>query len=94
VSAPTRALTGSWPDAVRAAFDAVQEPLPVRCVPVAEAAGCALGQDLRALTDLPAFPTSAMDGYAVAGELGELDRRDLENAEVRGGEADAGKRGA
>lgn len=70
MSAPTRALTGSWPDAVRAAFDAVQEPLPVRCVPVAEAAGCALGQDLRALTDLPAFPTSAMDGYAVAGESG------------------------
>lgn len=70
VSAPARAHAGSWPDAVRAAFDAVQEPLPVRWVPVTEAAGSVLGQDLRSLTDLPAFPTSAMDGYAVAGELG------------------------
>lgn len=70
VSAPTRALAGAWPDAVRVAFEAVREPLPVQFVPVAQAAGCVLSQDLRALTDLPAFPTSAMDGYAVAGESG------------------------
>lgn len=70
VPASTRARADAWPDAVRAAFGVVQQPLPVRWVPVSEAADSVLGQDLRALTDLPAFPTSAMDGYAVAGGPG------------------------
>jgi molybdopterin molybdotransferase len=40
-------------------------PLPLEDVPVASAAGRVLGEDARALTDLPPFDSSAMDGYAV-----------------------------
>ena len=40
---------------------------PVR-VPLADAVGLVLAADVLALTDLPAFPTSAMDGWAVAGD--------------------------
>lgn len=39
---------------------------PLR-VPLAEALGRTLAEPLTALTDLPAFDTSAMDGWAVAG---------------------------
>ncbi|KDN84126.1 molybdopterin biosynthesis protein [Kitasatospora cheerisanensis KCTC 2395] len=42
-------------------------PLPVERVPLAAAAGRTLAEPLVALTDLPAFDTSAMDGWAVAG---------------------------
>ena len=39
-------------------------------VPVAEAHGCVLAQDVRSAVDVPAFTNSAMDGYAVrAAEL-------------------------
>ena len=41
--------------------------VPVREVPLAQALGSVLGADLRALTGVPAFDTSAMDGFAVAG---------------------------
>ncbi|WP_413229953.1 molybdopterin molybdotransferase MoeA [Kitasatospora purpeofusca] len=37
------------------------------CVPLTEALGRTLAEPLTALTDLPAFDTSAMDGWAVAG---------------------------
>ncbi len=40
-------------------------PLPLEDVPVASAAGRVLGADARAVTDLPPFDSSAMDGYAV-----------------------------
>ena len=40
-------------------------PLPLEDVPVASAAGRVLGEDARAVTDLPPFDSSAMDGYAV-----------------------------
>lgn len=40
-------------------------PLPVEPVGVAEAAGRVLAESARALVDLPPFPSSAMDGYAV-----------------------------
>lgn len=43
------------------------EALPSETVPVAEADGRTLAVDATALTDLPAFDTSAMDGWAVAG---------------------------
>jgi molybdopterin molybdotransferase len=40
-------------------------PLAAELVPVAEAAGRVVAEDLRALVDLPPFPSSAMDGFAV-----------------------------
>ena len=40
-------------------------PLPPETVPTAEAAGRILAGDAHALVDLPPFPSSAMDGYAL-----------------------------
>jgi molybdopterin molybdotransferase len=40
-------------------------PLPPEDVPVAEAAGRVAAEDARAAVDLPPFPSSAMDGFAV-----------------------------
>ena len=41
------------------------EPLPSEDVLVRDAAGRVLAEDARAVVDLPPFPSSAMDGYAV-----------------------------
>jgi molybdopterin molybdotransferase len=41
------------------------EPLPPEDVPVREAFGRVLAEDARAVVDLPPFPSSAMDGFAV-----------------------------
>ncbi|MBC2873646.1 molybdopterin molybdotransferase MoeA [Streptomyces sp. TYQ1024] len=43
------------------------EPLPALAAPLADAVGRTLAAPLTALTDLPSFDTSAMDGWAVAG---------------------------
>ena len=43
-------------------------PLAAEPVPVAEAAGRVLAEDVAALVDLPPFPSSAMDGFAVRAE--------------------------
>src|SRR6476646_7736570 len=40
-------------------------PLPSETVPTAEAAGRVLAEEARALVDLPPFPSSAMDGFAL-----------------------------
>jgi len=40
-------------------------PLPAELVPVAEAAGRVAASPIRAAVDLPPFPSSAMDGFAV-----------------------------
>lgn len=40
-------------------------PLPAENVPVAAASGRVLAETARALVDLPPFPSSAMDGFAV-----------------------------
>ena len=40
-------------------------PLPSERVPIGAAAGRVLTEDVRAVVDLPPFPSSAMDGYAV-----------------------------
>jgi len=40
-------------------------PLEAEDVPIAAAAGRVLAEDARAAVDLPPFPSSAMDGYAV-----------------------------
>ncbi|MEU1287252.1 molybdopterin molybdotransferase MoeA [Kitasatospora sp. NPDC005856] len=57
----------SWPRARETARRAGRQPLPGVPVPLAEALGRTLAEPLGALTDLPAFDTSAMDGWAVAG---------------------------
>lgn len=44
------------------------EPLETERVPLAEALGRALAEDLRARLTQPPFPASAMDGFAVRGE--------------------------
>jgi molybdopterin molybdotransferase len=57
----------SWPDA-RTTAGASGTALPPESRPLADCAGLALAEPLTALSELPAFDTSAMDGYAVAGE--------------------------
>ncbi|WP_369185960.1 molybdopterin molybdotransferase MoeA [Streptomyces sp. Y1] len=56
-----------WPQARETARRAGLRPLPALGLPLAEALGHTLAEPLTALTDLPAFDTSAMDGWAVAG---------------------------
>lgn len=60
----------SWSDAravaVRSARSAFARRRPVS-VPLDQALGLVLAAPLRALTDLPSFDSSAMDGWAVAG---------------------------
>ncbi|GAA4079744.1 molybdopterin-binding protein [Nonomuraea soli] len=53
--------------AAREFAHAAAEPAPPERVPLAAAAGLVLAEELLAATPLPAFDTSAMDGYAVAG---------------------------
>ncbi|MFG2841743.1 molybdopterin molybdotransferase MoeA [Kitasatospora sp. NPDC048296] len=57
----------SWPRARETARRAGLRPLPVIGLSLAETLGHTLAEPLGALTDLPAFDTSAMDGWAVAG---------------------------
>ncbi|WP_395295184.1 molybdopterin molybdotransferase MoeA [Kitasatospora hibisci] len=57
----------AWPQARETARRAGLRPLPPQPVDLAEALGHTLAEPLAALTDLPAFDTSAMDGWAVAG---------------------------
>ncbi|MFF7994070.1 molybdopterin molybdotransferase MoeA [Kitasatospora xanthocidica] len=57
----------TWPRARETARRAGLCPLPGTGLPLAEALGHTLAEPLAALTDLPAFDTSAMDGWAVAG---------------------------
>jgi molybdopterin molybdotransferase len=56
----------TWPEARRIARRA-GAPLARTTLPLSEALGHALAEPLAALTDLPSFDTSAMDGWAVAG---------------------------
>ncbi|MDF9814462.1 molybdopterin molybdotransferase MoeA [Streptomyces sp. SPB162] len=63
---PPRHHDRTWPEARRAARAAGRR-LPAVNRPLAEALGHALAAPLTALTDLPSFDTSAMDGWAVAG---------------------------
>ncbi|MFF0473389.1 molybdopterin molybdotransferase MoeA [Streptomyces sp. NPDC004284] len=61
------AISTAWEHARSLARDSAGPPLPVVGRDLDEALGHALAAPLRALTDLPAFDTSAMDGWAVAG---------------------------
>lgn len=57
----------SWAEARRTSFEAA-EALPSEDIPVYEAVGRLLAADVAALNDIPHFASSAMDGWAVAGD--------------------------
>ncbi|MFJ2779099.1 MULTISPECIES: molybdopterin molybdotransferase MoeA [unclassified Kitasatospora] len=57
----------TWPQARERARRAGRCPLPPLSLGLGRALGHTLAEPLTALTDLPAFDTSAMDGWAVAG---------------------------
>lgn len=53
---------------VREVWDLIDRevrPLPMKRLPLAEALGCRLGEDILADADMPAFNRSSIDGYAV-----------------------------
>jgi molybdopterin molybdotransferase len=57
-----------WAAARRLSYDAGRAAAgPATQVPLADADGRTLARPLTALTDLPAFPTSSVDGWAVRG---------------------------
>ncbi|MEV6975435.1 molybdopterin molybdotransferase MoeA [Kitasatospora sp. NPDC093806] len=62
-----RARATSWATARESARRAGRAAFAPLRLPLAEALGRTLAEPLTALTDLPAFDTSAMDGWAVAG---------------------------
>ncbi|WP_435193735.1 molybdopterin-binding protein [Streptomyces sp. NRRL F-5630] len=73
-SSPARsAAVRTWGEARDLALRAARETVartadrPVPLLPLEQARGLALAEPLTALTDLPSFDTSAMDGWAVAG---------------------------
>jgi molybdopterin molybdotransferase len=52
-------------------------PLPAEAVPVADALGRVLAEDIRSPISVPPFDSSAMDGYAlIAGDAAELELTD------------------
>ncbi len=58
-----------WDEARTLAYEAGRAAAgPAEVVSLPEADGRTLAEPLRALTDLPAFPTSSIDGWAVRGE--------------------------
>ncbi|MCX5532581.1 molybdopterin molybdotransferase MoeA [Streptomyces sp. NBC_00006] len=68
VPAPShRHAATSWATARRTAARAERGPRGARSVPLDQALGLVLAAPLTALTDLPSFDTSAMDGWVVAG---------------------------
>lgn len=56
-----------WDEARRIAERCGEQPLPATTLSLGDALGHALAEPLTALTDLPPFDVSAMDGWAVAG---------------------------
>ncbi|MER5354953.1 molybdopterin molybdotransferase MoeA [Kitasatospora sp. NPDC002551] len=65
--APAPARPARWAAARETARRAGRPALPALSLPLDGALGHTLAEPLTALTDLPAFDTSAMDGWAVAG---------------------------
>jgi len=65
--AAARAVPMTWAQARALAARAAGGPLAPERLPLADALGGTLAAPLEALTDLPAFDTSAMDGWAVSG---------------------------
>ncbi|MFE7552474.1 molybdopterin molybdotransferase MoeA [Streptomyces gardneri] len=56
----------TWAEARMLAYGAAR-PIGSRSVPLHDAAGLTLAEDLRTLRPVPAFDTAAMDGFAVSG---------------------------
>lgn len=56
-----------WQEARDRAASSVTEPLPTQRLELAQADRRVLARDYHALTDLPPYATSAMDGWAVSG---------------------------
>ncbi|MFE7121139.1 molybdopterin molybdenumtransferase MoeA, partial [Streptomyces sp. NPDC057654] len=65
--AATRRSAATWEAARSIARDCAVRPLPAVVRELSASLGHALAEPLTALTDLPSFDTSAMDGWAVAG---------------------------
>lgn len=59
--------------------------LPAVKMALMEASGCVLAEDVRAVTDIPAFEQSSMDGYALL--FAEKDERLHINGEMQAGSA-------
>jgi molybdopterin molybdotransferase len=58
----------SWAAARRAAYEAgLAAQLDPVTMPLAACDGTTLAEDLRPVTDLPAFPTASVDGFAIRG---------------------------
>lgn len=67
-AAPTTAVPIDWAVARRVVHAAgLVAALPVTTLPLAQADGLTLAEPLAPVTDLPAFPTSSVDGWAVRG---------------------------
>jgi len=72
-------------DQARAAVLERLRPLPAREVPLGDALGCVLADDVTAAEDLPPFANSAMDGFAVrAADLAGASDREPIALEVTG----------
>ena len=85
MSFPTRKADWLSFDEARARIRAAARVLPSRAVPLAEALGAALAEDLRAETALPPWDNSAMDGYAIcADDLDAVDTAGSVTLEVVG----------
>lgn len=92
----------SWPAARAAAHRAIRDPLPETSLSLGLALDQVLAGPLPALTDLPSFDTSAMDGWAVAGpgpwqvaDHGDRPRRAAGRGSGRGsGARNSGARGS
>jgi molybdopterin molybdotransferase len=69
-------------------IDSEIRPLPARRMPLAEAVGSRLGEDVLADADMPAFSRSSIDGYAV--RAGSGTGRYRLDGEVRPGMPEAG----
>ncbi|MBT2533125.1 molybdopterin molybdotransferase MoeA [Arthrobacter sp. ISL-48] len=63
---PARHLAHTWEEARTAAFDSAT-PIPPGRVPLQQALGRILAEDITALQDMPHYASSAMDGWAVNG---------------------------
>jgi molybdopterin molybdotransferase len=64
----TESIPVDWDKARALAYDAGRSAAgPAEVVPLPAADGRTLAEPLRALTDLPAFPTASIDGWAVRG---------------------------
>lgn len=63
---PAHHLAHTWEEARKAAFDAAA-PIPSGRVPLGQALGRVLAEDITALHDMPHYASSAMDGWAVNG---------------------------